>query len=168
MKLRTYPTLAAFVAVTAALSVPHLLSGPPEAQRPALNPSSAARSIIVQNSYYAEPGKAEDLYRGLVATNELRGKLGLHQARLLRRTERAGDAFATPADHREEGAGAEELPDVVGQFEYVDAATREREFKTLLADPDYQTIHERFMPFTRRLQRATYESAATVPSADHP
>ena len=56
------------------------------------------RKIVVQNRYYAKPGKAEEVYQWRLHASEVRVKLGLHRGEVYR------------------GAGGSE-PDAVWQLE---------------------------------------------------
>ncbi len=83
-----------------------------------------------------------------------REKLGFARPRLLRRVVMSGDAFGTPVGYK---SGPEDLPDVVWECEYPDAATREHDFQAVIASPEYKAVHERFEPLIRKMVRATYK-----------
>src|SRR5271170_16851 len=64
--------------------------------------TAAGKAIVVQNFYYALPGKADEVYRWRMHASEVRRRLGLAVGRVLRRTPASG------ADADDAG-----LPDVV-------------------------------------------------------
>jgi hypothetical protein len=115
-----------------AFAVQHVVSNQPDAHA-AENKISVASTpnerIIVQNYYYAQPGKSEDLYQGLLDASDVREKLGFTRGRLLRRIAMSGDAFGTPTVDK---SGPEDLPDVVWECEFPDC----RDTRTRLPSGD--------------------------------
>jgi hypothetical protein len=73
----------------------------------------------------------------------------------------SGDAFGTPAVDKH---GPEDLPNVVWECEYPDAATREHDFHAVIASPDYEAVHKRFVPLMRKVVRSTYKVSRSTPN----
>ena len=91
--------------------------------------AAAGKVIVVQNFYYALPGKADEVYRWRLHASEVRSRLGLAVGRVLRRTPPPGRETADA-----------DLPDVVWECEYPNAEARAADVARLDAsgefDPD--------------------------------
>jgi hypothetical protein len=155
--MKTFLVSIAFVALAGFAWFQHTAIAQRAVESHSSVPSSQKNRIMVQNYYYAQPDQAENLYRCLLDASDVAEKLGFPRGRLLRRIAMSGNAFGTPAVDRQ---GPEELPDVVWECEYPGAATRERDFHAVIASPDYEAVHKRFVPLMRKLERATYEISA--------
>jgi hypothetical protein len=103
------------------------------------------KAIVVQNFYYALPGKADEVYRWRLHASEVRGRLGLAIGRVLRRT---------PAS----GADAEdaELPDVVWECEYSNAKARAADLARLDASREFEAVEAHMQTLIRRFRRAVF------------
>jgi hypothetical protein len=104
--------------------------------------------VVVQNFYYALPGKADEVYRWRLHASEVRARLGLAVGRVLRRS-------ATPG---EEADG--ELPDVVWECEYADAKARAADVARLEASHAFDAVEDHMQTLIRGFRRAVY----TVPT----
>jgi hypothetical protein len=125
----------------------------PGAEKTSAESHNPKSGIIVQNQYYAYPGKADELYQWLLDGTNLRSKLGFARGRVFRPM--------TAADDR---SGSDELPDVVWEGEYADVAARERDFRGAMANPEFQVVHEHMDAFVRRFTRATYSVSKAPPN----
>jgi hypothetical protein len=105
----------------------------------------AGKAIVVQNFYYALPGKADEVYRWRLHASEVRTRLGLAIGRVLRRT---------PAS----GADAEdaELPDVVWECEYPNAKAREADLARLDGSREFDPVEAHMQTLIRRFRRAVF------------
>jgi len=156
--------LLTVVVIMSAFAAQHVVSNQSDAhavENRSPVPSSHNDRIIVQNYYYAQPDKGEDLYQRLLDASNVREKLGFARGRLLRRIAMSGDAFGTPPGDK---SGPEDLPDVVWECEFPDVATREREFQAVIASPDYEAVHKRMLPLMRKMARATYKVSESTPN----
>jgi hypothetical protein len=152
------------VVIMSAFAVQRVVSNQPNVhavENKSSVPSSQQDRIIVQNYYYAQPNKSEDLYQRLLEASNVREKLGFARGRLLRRIAMSGVAFGTPPGDK---SGPEDLPDVVWECEFPDIATREHEFQAVIANPDYEAVHKRMLPLMRRMARATYKVSESTPN----
>jgi hypothetical protein len=82
----------------------------------------AARTIVEQTSYFALPGKAEDVYRVRLHASDVLEKLGLPRGHVLRRQ-----------------GNSETLPDVM---EYPDEAGHQRSLKIRLESPEFRAVRD--------------------------
>lgn len=97
--------------------------------------------IIVQNYYYAKPGKAEEVYRWRIHASEVREKLGLRRGRVLRRTGPSG-----------------QLPDVIWECEYPDMASREAEVKILDSNSEFDYVLKHMDTLIDRFDRGIWKT----------
>lgn len=112
-----------------------------------VTPSDVPNStVVVQNYYYAQPGKAEEVYQWRVHASDVREKLGFPRGRVLRRIEIKGQT-----------ATSEDLPDVIWQCEYTSAESRERDSKAVGATPEFQAVQKHMATLTRHFARGTYQ-----------
>jgi hypothetical protein len=86
--------------------------------------------LVVQNFYYALPGKAREVYEWRLHASEVRAKLGLRRGRVLRRS-------PDPA-----GAPAADSPDVIWECEYPNAETRAREIARLSDSTEFKEVED--------------------------
>ena len=73
---------------------------------PSRHPGEQSPRLVVQNYYYAKPGKAEEVYHWRLHASEVRAGLGLAPGRVLKRVRSSDD----PVD-------STDLPDVVKEIE---------------------------------------------------
>jgi hypothetical protein len=107
--------------------------------------TAAEKAIVVQNFYYALPGKADEVYRWRLHASEVRARLGLAVGRVLRRA---------PASGAE--AGDAELPDVVWECEYPNAKARAADLARLEASREFEPIEAHMETLIRRFRRAVF------------
>jgi hypothetical protein len=101
-----------------------------------------AGRIIVQNYYYALPGKVNEVYELRLHASDVRGSLGLPRGRVLRRTKTAGSSA--------------DLPDVIWECEYPSAAAREKDVKVLGNIEEFERVERRMDTLLRKFQRAQF------------
>jgi hypothetical protein len=85
----------------------------------------AGSTIVEQTSYFALPGKAEDVYRVRVHVSDVLEKLGLPRGRVLRRQ-----------------GNSETLPDVMWLVEYPDEPAHQRSLKIRLESPEFKAVRD--------------------------
>jgi hypothetical protein len=85
----------------------------------------AGSTIVEQTSYFALPGKAEDVYRVRLHASDVLEKLGLPRGRVLRRQ-----------------GNSETLPDVMWLVEYPDEAAHQRSLKIRLESPEFKAVQD--------------------------
>jgi len=85
----------------------------------------AGSTIVEQTSYFALPGKAEEVYRVRLHASDVLEKLGLPRGRVLRRQ-----------------GNSETLPDVMWLVEYRDEAAHQRSLKIRLESPEFKAIRD--------------------------
>jgi hypothetical protein len=107
--------------------------------------ATAKKAIVVQNFYYALPGKADEVYRWRLHASEVRARLGLAVGRVLRRTPALG------ADT--EGA---EMPDVIWECEYPNAEARAADVARLGASREFDTVEAHMETLIRHFRRAVF------------
>jgi hypothetical protein len=129
--LRTNWLVAAAVALLACGDVTH-------AQAP-------QHRIVVQNYYYALPGKSEEVYELRLHASAVRASLGLARGRVLRRT----------ADPTAKAPSAP-LPDVIWECEYASASARESDVAALGRSEEFQQIEKRMDSLLEHFQRAVF------------
>ncbi len=99
------------------------------------------RAVVVQNYYYAKPGKADQVYQWRLHASDVRVKLGFARGRVLRRIN-SGDA--------------KELPDVIWECDYPTTDAREREAAAVGAAPEFQAVQKHMSTLIRRFERGNY------------
>jgi len=107
--------------------------------------TAAGKAIVVQNFYYALPGKADEVYRWRLHASEVRVRLGLAVGRVLRRTPTSGDE-AENAD----------LPDVVWECEYSSAEARAADIARLDASHEFDPVEAHMQTLIRQFRRAVF------------
>ena len=85
----------------------------------------AARTIVEETSYFALPGKAEDVYRVRLHASDVLEQLGLPRGHVLRRQ-----------------GNSDTLPDVMWLMEYPDEAGHQRSLKTRLESPEFKAVRD--------------------------
>jgi hypothetical protein len=107
--------------------------------------TAAGKAIVVQNFYYALPGKADEVYRWRLHASEVRARLGLAVGRVLRLTPASGT-----------DSGDSELPDVVWECEYPNAQARAADLARLDASREFVPVEAHMQTLIRRFQRAVF------------
>jgi hypothetical protein len=107
--------------------------------------TAIGKAIIVQNFYYALPGKADEVYRWRLHASEVRARLGLAVGRVLRRTPASGGEVEDA-----------ELPDVVWECEYPDAKARAADVARLDASREFEPVEAHMQTLIRQFRRAVF------------
>jgi hypothetical protein len=137
--IRHVPIVAHFLALTAFFfqSAPHSKAQAPEA--------SAFKPIVVQMSYYAEPGMEAEVLQWRLHACEVLEKLGTRHGRVMRYV--PGPRSAGAGDH----------PDVIWQSEFPDRESFDRYEKIAASDPEFGTVREHMSNLTPKTERAYWE-----------
>lgn len=110
--------------------------------------ADASRAIVVQNYYYALPGKAEEVYRWRLHASDVRVRLGLAAGRVLRRAPIVGSE------------GDSDLPDVIWECEYTDTGARAAEVDRLSKSREFDGVEAHMSTLIRRFSRAIFSIAS--------
>lgn len=113
---------------------------------PSRRPSEQSPRLVVQNYYYAKPGKAEEVYRWRLHASEVRAGLGLARGRVLKRVRLSDD----PVD-------STDLPDVVWECEYADRAARDADLARLDASGQFVPVERHMEGLIRQFRRPIFE-----------
>ena len=97
-----------------------------------------ARAFIVQNSYWALPGKAEEVFQWRIHASDVREQLGLPRGQVLRRQ-----------------GNSETLPDVIWQVEYQNEAERLADTKATSV-PEFQEVQKHMTTLISRFERSVW------------
>jgi hypothetical protein len=100
-----------------------------------------SQRLVVQNFYYALPGKVQEVYELRLRASEVRAALGLPRGRVLRRT----------SDQTEKS-----LPDVEWECEYPSVAAREKDVAALEHSEEFARIEKKMDTLLREFHRATF------------
>ena len=92
-------------------------------------------TIVEQTSYFALPGKAEEVYRLRLHACDVLEKLGLPRGHVLRRQ-----------------GNSETLPDVMWLMEYPDEAAHQRNLKIRLESPEFTAIRDQMKTLIRHAE----------------
>ncbi len=114
--------------------------------RPATADQPGTGAIVVQNFYYALPGKAAEVYALRLHASDVRAALGLPRGRVLRRT--TDEPKPDPSSP---------IPDVIWECEYPTLAAREIDVATLGRSKEFERVEERMDHLLRKFARATFE-----------
>src|SRR5450432_965964 len=87
--------------------------------------------VVVQNYYYAKPGRADEVYRWRLHASDVRVNLGFARGRVLR-----------GIDSIDQEGDAKERPDVIWECDYASMADRERESKALGTSDEFKKVQE--------------------------
>jgi hypothetical protein len=112
------------------------------AAQPVSDGKAPSRPIVVQNYYYALPGKSDEVYALRVHASDVRVALGLPRGRVLRRMHEAVDTDPSPP-----------LPDVIWECEYPNVAAREADVTTLGRSEEFRRVEKRMDSLLRNFQR---------------
>lgn len=116
---------------------------------PASHTSSLETAIVVQNFYYALPGKADEVYLWRLHASEVRTRLGLAVGRVLRR------APALSGD----GIGEADWPDVVWECEYPNLQARAAHLARLDASREFDAVEAHMKTLIREFRRGIFTVA---------
>jgi hypothetical protein len=94
--------------------------------------------LILQNNYWALPGKAEEVYQWRIHASDVREKLGLRRGQVLRRQ-----------------SNSENLPDVIWRVEYLDQAERDNDTKVSAAQ-EFREVVKHMMTLTHRFETSVW------------
>lgn len=115
----------------------------------ALNPAdTTAGPIVVQNYYYALPGKADEVYQWRLHASEVRAKLGLRIGRVLRRIDQQASTKDLPT-----------LPDVVWECDYPSQAARQKDVERLGRSSEFDEVERHMDTLLRKFDRVVFEPA---------
>ena len=106
----------------------------------------SGKRIVVENYYYARPGKAEEVYQWRLHASDVRAKLGLPKGRVLKRV-------SQPAG----GPDSTDLPDVVWECEYPSLAARNDDVERLGKRAEFEQVEKHMDTLIRRFERAIFE-----------
>jgi hypothetical protein len=104
--------------------------------RPAL--AQQKQGFIVQNNYWALPGKAEEVYQWRIHASDVRERLGLPRGQVLRRQ-----------------SNSENLPDVIWQMDFLNEADRVNDVKIMEAG-GFQEVVKHMTTLTRRFESSRW------------
>ena len=96
--------------------------------------------IVVQNYYWSNPGKENEVYRHRLYASEVRSDLGLVRGRVLRLAGGSGD-----------------MPDVMWECEYPSQAARDEDVERLTAGGVFEPVMEHMSTLIRKFERAVWE-----------
>jgi sulfonate transport system ATP-binding protein len=101
-----------------------------------------AARLVVQNYYYALPGKSNEVYELRLHASDVRGSLGLPRGRVLRRTKTANPSA--------------DLPDVIWECDYPSAAAREKDVEALRHSEEFERVEKRMDTLLHDFRRAQF------------
>ncbi|MGH9366213.1 MAG: hypothetical protein ACRD3M_00890 [Thermoanaerobaculia bacterium] len=114
-----------------------LLAGQPAA------PASAS-PIVVGNFYYAKTGKAAEVLAHRRHACDVLAKLGVPRGRVYRRLQ----------------GSSPDLPDVIWECEYPDAAARERALGVVASSKEFDGVMAHMQTLLRRFERSVCEEVS--------
>jgi hypothetical protein len=103
-----------------------------------LRSRSRNRVFIVQNNYWALPGKAEEVYQWRMHASDVRAMLGLPRGQVLRRQ-----------------GNSETLPDVIWQIEFLNEAERANDIKVSTGG-DFEEVVNHMRTLIRRFEQSVW------------
>jgi hypothetical protein len=121
--------------------------GSAESEAPAQAGTAARRVLVVQNYYYALPGKATDVYQWRLHASDVRAKLGLARGRVLRRL---------PDSTTDKAPGT--LPDVIWECEYPSREAREADVARLDKSHEFDEVEKHMDTLIRDFRRVMFET----------
>lgn len=110
--------------------------------------------IVVQNFYYALPGKAEAVYQWRLHASDVRVKLGLRPGRVLK------------IERGLEDGGRDDFADVVWECDYPDAASRAADNKVLDGSAEFDAVQAHMRTLIGKFRRVIYEDGGPGHSSD--
>jgi hypothetical protein len=112
------------------------------------------QTFIVQNSYWALPGKAEEVFQWRIHACDVRERLGLLRGQVLRR-----DGLSKLATSLERPEGAPSvLPNVIWQIEYQSEADRLADTKATSV-PEFREVQEHMSTLISRFERSVWRAS---------
>ena len=106
---------------------------------------AVAGPIVVQNYYFALPGKSAEVFEWRLHASEVRAKLGLSRGRVLRRF---------PSANGHDPAA----PDVIWECDYPSRAARERDIALLSQSAEFDQVEKHMDTLLRKFDRALFEA----------
>jgi hypothetical protein len=103
-----------------------------------------SQRMVVQNYYFALPGKIQAVYELRLRASAVRASLGLPRGRVLRR------------EQDKPGSAAAQLPDVVWECEYPSASAREQDVATLGHSEEFARVENQMNSLLRDFQRVVF------------
>jgi hypothetical protein len=108
--------------------------------------AAPSRALVVQNYYYALPGKATDVYLWRLHASDVRAKLGLARGRVLRRVPDPKTNKLLPA-----------LPDVIWECDYSNAEAREADVARLDKSEEFDEVQKHMDTLVRDFRRVMFQ-----------
>ena len=96
--------------------------------------------VVIQVSYYAKPGKADEVLSHRQHASDVLEKLGLARGRVMRRA-----------------GGSDELPDVMWECEFANAAARDQFLKAATASSEFEDVRKHMATLIRSAERRDWE-----------
>jgi hypothetical protein len=106
-----------------------------------------SRVLVVQNYYYALPGKATEVYQWRLHASEVRAKLGLPRGRVLRRL----------PDPETDKQGPP--PDVIWECEYSSLKARDADVARLDKSTEFAAVEKHMDTLIQDFRRMMFEAA---------
>jgi hypothetical protein len=110
--------------------------------------AAPSRALVVQNYYYALPGKAADVYLWRLHASDVRAKLGLARGRVLRRVPDPKTDNVLPA-----------LPDVIWECDYSSAEAREADVARLDKSEEFDEVQKHMDTLIRDFRRVMFQAS---------
>jgi hypothetical protein len=120
--------------------------GSAKSEVPAEVGAAPGRAMVVQNYYYALPGKAVDVYLWRLHASDVRAKLGLARGRVLRRVPDPKTDKLLPT-----------LPDVIWECDYSSAQAREAEVARLDKSQEFAAVEKHMDTLIRDFRRVMFQ-----------
>ena len=121
--------------------------GSAKSEAPAEIGVAPSRTVVVQNYYYALPGKATDVYLWRLHASDVRAKLGLARGRVLRRL---------PDPKTDKQAVA--IPDVIWECEYSSREAREADVARLDKSDEFDAVQKHMETLIRDFRSVMFEA----------
>src|SRR5581483_5363586 len=109
--------------------------------------AAPAQTLVVQNYYYALPGRAQEVFEWRLHASAVRAKLGLRRGRVLRRLKGDGTEDAS-------------APDVIWECEYPSAAARDADVAQLSEHREFSQVEQHMGTLLRKFGREVFELRA--------
>lgn len=110
-----------------------------------LESASTGSHIVVQMSYYAQPGKAQDVLENRLRASAVLAKNGVTSGRVISRID-SPRSTANPDD-----------PDVVWEGEFFDAESLRLYEKIAETSPEFHAARRKMSTLTRKTERRYYQ-----------
>ena len=121
--------------------------GSAKSEAPLESGAAPSRTVVVQNFYYALPGKAMDVYRWRLHASDVRAKLGLARGRVLRRV-------SNPKTDKQAAA----IPDVIWECEYSSREAREADVARLDKSAEFDEVQKHMETLIRDFHSVMFEA----------